>query len=291
MNSVLLKNEVLEARLNVMGAELRGLRRTDLEREYLWSGDAAHWERTSPILFPIVGRLQNDKYTWQGRQYSLPQHGFARDLEFDLVHEDGTSASFLLAHAGPFLERYPQEFQLALTYTLDGSALTMRADVFNPSNTDDLLFSLGAHPAFRWPLEEGVAPETYFLKFDRSESADRLEVGIDGLLTGKKVPFFRDVDQMKLRPDLFRAGAVVLEGLKSDSVTFGVEGGAQVKLTAPKAPWWGFWTRPGAPFLCLEPWNGIADKYGADWDLRAKPGVIALPPGDSWSWTLTFEPS
>lgn len=152
MNSVLLKNEILEARLHSQGAELRGLRRTDLGRDYLWSGDPAHWERVSPILFPVVGRLQNDKYTWQGRQYSLPQHGFARDLEFDLVHEDGTSASFLLANAGPFLDRYPLEFQLALTYTLDGASLSMRADVFNPSNTDDLLFSLGAHPAFRWPL-------------------------------------------------------------------------------------------------------------------------------------------
>ena len=291
MSSVILKNESIEVRLSPIGAELRGLRRLDTGVEYMWSGDPAHWERVSPILFPIVGRLHNDSYTWQGRRYSLPQHGFARDLEFDIVHEDGTCASFLLGSAGPYLDRYPQEFQLAVTYTVDGASLSIRYDVFNPSSTDDLLFSLGAHPAFRWPLDESVPSDGYSLRFERTETANRLEVGSDGLLTGRKVPFFRDVDQLKLRPDLFRAGAVVLEGLKSESVTLGAETGPSVRLHARGAKWWGFWTKPGAPFLCLEPWHGVADTFGADWDLRGKPGIVALAPGDSWSWTLQVDPS
>lgn len=290
MSSVILKNKSIEVQVSPTGAELRGLRRLDTGVEYMWSGDPAHWERVSPILFPIVGRLHNDSYTWQGRRYSLPQHGFARDLEFDLVHEDGTCASFLLGSAGAFLDRYPQEFQLAVTYTVDGASLSIRHDVFNPSGTDDLLFSLGAHPAFRWPLDGSVSPDAYSLRFDRTETANRLEVGSDGLLTGRKVPFFRDVDQLKLRPDLFRAGAVVLEGLKSESVTLGAESGPGVRLQAPGAKWWGFWTKPGAPFLCLEPWHGVADVFGADWDLRGKPGIMALAPGDSWSWTLQIDP-
>lgn len=289
MSSVRLKNESIEVLLSPVGAELRSLRRSDTDVEYMWSGDPAFWDRVSPILFPVVGRLHNDAYTWQGRRYSLPQHGFARDLEFDVVHENGTEASFLLGSAGPFLDRYPQQFQLAVSYALDGTALTLRYDVFNPSSSDDLLFSLGAHPAFRWPLDPQIAADAYTLTFDRTETADRLEVGIDGLLTGKKVPFFRDVDHLKLRPDLFRSGAVVLEGLKSESVTFGTEGGHGIRLVAPTAPWWGFWTQPGAEFLCLEPWHGIADKFGADWDLRGKPGVMSLAPGDSWSWALRIE--
>lgn len=289
MSSVRLKNESIEVHLSPMGAELRSLRRLDSDVEYMWSGDPAFWGRVSPILFPIVGRLNKDAYTWQGRRYSLPQHGFARDLEFDVVHADGTEASFLLGSAGPFLDRYPQQFQLAVSYALDGNALTLRYDVFNPSSSDDLLFSLGAHPAFRWPLDPEIPADAYSLTFDRTEAADRLEVGVDGLLTGKKVPFFRDVDHLKLRPDLFRAGAVVLEGLKSESVTFGAEGGHGIRLVAPGAPWWGFWTQPGAGFLCLEPWHGVADKFGADWDLRGKPGVLSLAPGDSWSWALCIE--
>lgn len=289
MKPVLLQSSALEASISPLGAELRGLRVRSTGDELLWSGDPAHWKGVSPILFPVVGRLRGDRYVWQGRSYSLPQHGFARELEWDVVHEDGQCASFLLAHAGPFLERYPQEFQLASTYTLEGSTLEWRLDVFNPSATDDLLFSLGAHPAFRWPLVPGAEPESHLLRFDRPESCDRLEVDIDGLLTGRKVPFFRDQDHLRLRPDLFRAGAVVLEGLKSESVTFGAEGGLRVRLVAPGAPWWGFWTRPGAPFLCLEPWHGVADKADADWDLRAKPGIIALPPGESWSWSLRVE--
>jgi galactose mutarotase-like enzyme len=288
--SAVLKNEFLEARISSLGAELRNLRRLDSGREYMWSGDPAQWNRVAPLLFPIVGRLRDDSYTWQGRRYGLPQHGFARDLEFDLVHEDGESASFLLGSAGPFLDRYPQQFQLAVSFTLEGAALTVRHDVFNPSGSDDLLFSLGAHPAFRWPLDESDAPDSHALRFERTETADRLEVGTDGLLTGRKVPFFRDVDQIKLRPDLFRAGAVVLEGLKSDEVTFASESGRGVRLRAPGARWWGFWTRPGAPFLCLEPWHGVADTAQADWDLRGKPGIVALAPGDSWSWTLRIEP-
>lgn len=291
MSHIQLTNKYISASISPKGAELRSLRRADTGREYMWSGDAAHWDRVSPTLFPIVGRLHNDAYTWQGRRYSLPQHGFARDLEFDLVHEDGTCASFLLGSAGPFLERYPQQFQLALTYTLDSEALILRYDVFNPSNSDDLLFSLGAHPAFRWPLDESIPADAHLLRFERSETADRLEVGTDALLTGRKVPFFRDMDHIKLRADLFRAGAIVLEGVKSDSVVFGAEDGPRVRLTAPNAPWWAFWTKPSAPFLCLEPWHGIADKHGADWDLRGKPGMIALPPGESWSWTLKIEPS
>lgn len=290
MSLVRIANQHVSATIAPTGAELRSLKRLDTEREYMWSGDPLHWERVSPVLFPVVGRLHDDHYTWQGRRYSLPQHGFARDQEFDLVHEDGTCASFLLASAGPYLERYPQQFQLALTYTLDGETLELRYDVFNPSNSDDLLFSLGAHPAFRWPLDPSVPADAHVLKFDGPQTADRLEVGTDALLTGKKVPFFRDMDHLKLRPDLFRAGAVVLEGVKSESVTFGAEEGPRVRLTAPGAPWWGFWTKPSAPFLCLEPWHGVADRHGADWDLRGKPGMIALRPGDSWSWTLKIEP-
>lgn len=288
--SVILKSELLEARISSLGAELRNLRRLDTGREYMWSGDPAHWNRVSPLLFPIVGRLRDDQYTWQGRRYTLPQHGFARDLEFDLVHEDGRSASFLLGSAGAFLDRYPQQFQLAVTYAMEGEGLSVRYDVFNPSGSDDLLFSLGAHPAFRWPLDEADSADSHLLRFQRTETADRLEVGTDGLLTGRRVPFFRDVDQLKLRPDLFRAGAVVLEGLKSDEVTFASESGRGVRLNAPGSRWWGFWTRPGAPFLCLEPWHGVADTAQADWDLRGKPGITALAPGDSWSWTLRIEP-
>lgn len=289
MKSVVLQSSALEAHISPNGAEVRGLKHLTSGTELLWSGSPEHWKGVSPILFPVVGRLRGDKYVWQGRSYSLPQHGFARELEWDVVHEDGQSASFLLAHAGPFLERYPQEFQLAATYSVDGAALDWRIDVFNPSSTDDLLFSVGAHPAFRWPLQDDVPLDSHSLHFDRPGSCDRLEIDIDGLLTGKKVPFFRDQDNLRLRPDLFRAGAVVLEGLKSDSVTFGGDHGLKVKLTAPGAPWWGFWTRPGAPFLCLEPWHGVADKATADWDLRAKPGIIALPPGESWSWSLRIE--
>ncbi|MCB9496099.1 MAG: aldose 1-epimerase family protein [Fibrobacteria bacterium] len=289
MKSVVLQSHALQASISPMGAELRGLRHLSSETELLWEGDPTHWKGVSPILFPVVGRLKKDRYVWQGRSYSLPQHGFARELEWDLVHEDGQCASFLLAHAGPFLERYPQEFQLASTYSVEGESLSWRIDVFNPSSVDDLLFSLGAHPAFRWPLTPSGNAEGHSLHFDRPETCERLEIDIDGLLTGKKVPFFRDQDSLRLRPDLFRAGAVVLEGLKSDSVTFGEDQGLKVRLHAPGAPWWGFWTRPGAPFLCLEPWHGVADRADADWDLRAKPGIIALAPGESWSWSLRIE--
>lgn len=289
MKPVVLQSSALEASISPLGAELRGLKHLPSGSELLWNGDPTHWKGVSPILFPVVGRLRGDKYVWQGRSYSLPQHGFARELEWDVVHEDEQSASFLLAHAGPFLERYPQEFQLASTYSIDGSGLDWRIDVFNPSATDDLLFSVGAHPAFRWPLRPDGSQEGHSLHFDRPETCDRLEVDIDGLLTGRKVPFFREQENLRLRPDLFRAGAVVLEGLKSESVTLGSEDGARVKFIAPGASWWGFWTRPSAPFLCLEPWHGVADRADADWDLRAKPGIIALPAGESWSWSMRIE--
>jgi len=288
LESYEIASDLLRASIKTAGAELCMLR-TGGGTDLLWSGDPAVWGRQAPTLFPVVGAMAGDRLLHKGVSYPMPKHGFARDLDFRLVRLSAHACAFRLKDDDGTRASYPFPFQLDLAFSILGAELKVQYHLHNPGDRD-LPASFGAHPAFRWPLDESVAPDGYSLRFDRTETANRLEVGSDGLLTGRKVPFFRDVDQLKLRPDLFRAGAVVLEGLKSESVTLGADTGPGVRLQAPGAKWWGFWTKPGAPFLCMEPWHGVADTFGADWDLRGKPGIMALAPGDSWSWTLQIDP-
>jgi galactose mutarotase-like enzyme len=281
----LLENDLLSVRVSPVGAELQRLYRKDTGLEYLWSGDPAYWGKFSPVLFPIVGTLKKNHYRYQGTDYTLPRHGFARDKEFQVSQVSNTELSCTLQDDEQTRMVYPFQFVLRLTYTLEGNRLTVSYTVLNPGDKP-LYFSLGAHPAFAVPLEKGSAYGDYRLAFNRPETTVRWGLQ-DGLLLNTGEPFLEESKEIRLSESLFARDAIVLKGLASDTVSLLRDGSPHGwTFRFPGWPHLGIWAAKGAHFVCIEPWQGHADPVDHDGDFTRKPGVLTLEPMDAWtaSW-------
>lgn len=275
----------LTARINPLGAELWSL--TDRQgREYMTDANPAFWTGHAPILFPIVGALNGGHYRLCGSAHELPKHGFARRSRFEEVGRTGGSAFFRLRGGPETHAVYPFAFTLDLAFSLDGWTLQMEARVTNEGVTD-MPFSFGFHPAFAWPLPGGVAKEDHRIVFAEPEPQPIRRIDPpSGLLLPDPQP--TPVEGRALTPDaaLFEADALIWDKLNSRSLTFGAEGGASLSIAFPDTPMLGIWQKPGAHYLCIEPWQGIADPVGFASDFRDKPGVVRLPAGAERSFRM-----
>jgi galactose mutarotase-like enzyme len=275
---IAIASNALTARINPLGVELWSL--TDPQgREYMTDGDPAFWTSHAPILFPIVGELNGGQYRLDGRTYPLGRHGFARKSRFEVIEASDAAARFRLTDSEETRAVYPFAFVLTLAFVLEDATLHVEATVANPDDAA-LPFSLGFHPGFAWPLPGGADKSAHVVSFAEAEPEPIRRIAQpSGLLLPD--PFWSPVDGHHFIPhaSLFEADAMIWDKLSSRAVTFGASGGAQVALAFPDTPMLGIWQKPGAPFLCLEPWQGIADPEGFDGDFREKPGVISLPPG------------
>jgi galactose mutarotase-like enzyme len=286
---VTLDNGILTVAIEALGAEPASLRRADTGLEVLWSGDPAWWNRRAPVLFPIVGRLRGDAATWRGRAIRLGQHGFARDRRFAIAARDASSARFELADDAETRAAFPFAFRLAMTYRLAGDALEVTSEVANPGD-GELPFSIGAHPGFRCPLAAGDRFEDHVIEFAEEERAWRHLVD-DGLIAEATEPVLDGERVLPLTPALFDRGALVFTELRSRrAILRSRRSGLGVELTFAGFPYFGVWTKPGAPFVCLEPWCGIADPVAASGRLEDKPGLVRLAPGATFTRTHTIRP-
>jgi galactose mutarotase-like enzyme len=275
----ILKNSQLTVAVAAKGAELQSLRNA-AGREFLWQGYPAYWGRRAPVLFPIVGRLKDSRYLWQGREYHLPQHGFARDRDFVLVAAGNDFARYRLAADAASREIYPFEFALEIGYRLVQNEVEVSWQVTNPA-THDLLFSIGAHPGFNCPLLPGESWEDYALHFDCPGPLP-LRLLQQGLLTAPERPLeLRDQSLPLDQPGLFDHDALVFVGPPFDRVAIRHRRTGQgVALEAKGFPYYGIWSKPGgAPFVCLEPWHGVTDPVNATGRLEDKPGIMRVAPG------------
>lgn len=273
--SYTLKNEYLSASFNLKGAELCSLKNKDGD-ELLWQADASFWGRHAPILFPIVGRLKDDTYYYNGQAYKLSQHGFARDLDFELTESSETKAIFELKSNSLTLEKYPFDFVLRLHYTLSKNALTIGYEVVNPSDAD-MYFSIGAHPAFICPLDSNKKRSDYQFTFDKPVTASTylLEEGLQNNATESAVNHQRT---LKISDNLFDKDALVFKAFPSDEVGIAEIGKESfLKVQFNGFPFLGLWSKSqDAPFVCIEPWLGIADNINSSQDLTEKEGIIKL---------------
>ncbi len=285
---IVLANRSLRARVSPQGAELQSLRRACSPLEYLWQGDPAVWGRRAPILFPIVGRLRGDCYFVAGREYRLGQHGFARDCLFALTQRTETAATLELRASDETLARYPFAFRLAVSYTLRDRSLVQRVEVGNPGDRP-LPFSVGLHPAFRCPLLADHRLDDYAILFEVPETADRYPV-LDGLVAREGEPCLRAQSSLPLRPGIFERGALVFRSLRSQRVRLTGPAGVGVEIDFPGFPYFGIWSKPGAAFVCLEPWCGIADAPEASGQLEDKEGIVSLPPGATFAREIVITP-
>lgn len=257
--------------------------------ELLWQAGPA-WRRHAPVLFPVVGKVADDEVLVDGRRYPMGQHGFARDLEHEVVEASGSRAVLRLVDSDATREHYPFSFSLVTAYEVRGTSLSVRWTV-STRGDEPLPFSLGWHPAFRWPLADGVAKDDHLVRFAEPEPDDVRGVR-GGLLTEPTATPVRG-DALPLSGTLFADDAVVLDSLRSRSVTYEAPGAPRIRLDLVGFPFLGVWSKPsGADFVCLEPWAGLASPEGWQGELRDKPYAETCAPGGvrEMACTVTVEP-
>lgn len=281
-----LSSPQLRAQIDPLGAQLSTLQ--DREgRDLLWDGDPSVWAGRAPLLFPIIGELAGGGYRVGTAEYPLPRHGFARRRPFTLLTASATEATFRLTADQATLQVYPFRFELDVRFLIVGAVLSVVTSVRNPG-TAALLASFGFHPALRWPLPFGRAREGHFIEFEKDEPEPVRRLNGDGLLTPTRHPTPVSGRRLALVDDLFADDALIFDAVRSRSVTYGADGGPRLRVTYD-APYLGIWTKPGAGFICIEPWHGIADPVGFSGDFSTKPGVFAVQAGGERTITTTLE--
>jgi galactose mutarotase-like enzyme len=276
----------LSAVITRRGAELVSLKDFGGD-ELLWQA-GPEWPRHAPLLFPVVGKLTDDALRHDGKTCRVTQHGFARDLDFEWVERSEARAVLALVDDEATRELYPFAFRLEMDFSVDGSTLSVISRVSNPS-ADILPFSIGAHPGFRWPLLDGVPKERHILEFETAETGKRRAV--EGGLLGPEAPLPFDGKRLALDPKLFVSDALVMPDVASKSVRYSALSDDGRPLRSMTVSWRGYedlgvWSAPkGGPFLCIEPWRGMASFVGWDGPFMEKPGVVKLAPGE----TMDFE--
>ena len=285
-----LENQQLKISIHPKGAELQGLWSRRHQLEYMWSGDPAFWGKHSPLLFPIVGTLKDNTYYYQGKAYSLPRHGFAREREFEVESHAADAITFLLRSDDATRASYPFTFELRVIYRLLPEGLSTTYQVTNPAK-ETLYFSVGGHPAFKVPLAPDTAYQDYYLAFERKETAPRWPISGDGLIESRPQPLLQDADILPLTKDLFAKDALVFKHLASSSVTLrSAKTERGLRIDFPGFPFLGIWAAPKADFVCIEPWCGIADSVDSDQQYVDKEGVNRLEAGGVFerTWALTL---
>lgn len=285
MMNYILENNNVKISADTFGGELNNLFSKKDSIEFLWSGDEKYWKYHSPILFPIIGKVNNSKYIVDNNEYELPQHGLARTKEFNMIEKDDNHIIFELLWSEDTLKVYPYKFSLKLSYELLENGVKVG---YNVSNLDDkdIYFSIGGHPAFMCPLMDGEKFDDYYFEFNQKETSGLMELdGASGYFTGSKKPFFNNENIINLSMDLFKDDAIVFGDLKSNIISLKSRNhNKSLSMDFSGFPYLAIWTKPtGAPFVCIEPWYGHSDFYNFTGEFKDKEGVQKLNIGKSFT--------
>lgn len=282
---ITLENEALAVQVNSLGAELWSLRDKAHDTEHLWQGDPAVWAGRSPTLFPICGRLKNGAYTLEGKRYEMLLHGFARQLEHQLVEQTATTVVFRLTESPETLAQYPFSFQLDTRFVLEGRKLHYSFEVVNTGEAV-LPFSIGYHTGLRIPFGGTGSAAEYSLTFEKGETV--ISLTEENLLTGVEQSLAGDT--MPLCQSIF-PGSVILEGMQSKAATLTERGTGRSLVVAFDAPFMVIWSgAKEVPFICLEPWYGLPDDPRTNGEFLTKRGLKLLEAGERFSFGQSIEP-
>jgi galactose mutarotase-like enzyme len=282
MSIISLSNDVISAQINTLRAELCSLKNTE-NKDFIWEGDPAYWGKHSPFLFPIVGTLKNNTYTHNNKEYILTRHGFARDMEFELVDQTANTATFSIQSNSTTLASYPFQFELQIQYTLFHSTLEIAYKVIN-KDTTEIPFSIGAHPAFALPGNF----ENYSLEFEKVEPLEYTLLEND-LVSTQTETIATNSNFVPLTHKLFERDALIFKKLESKSLTIVEKEIPRLKVHFEDFPNLGIWTKVGAPFLCIEPWFGYSDTTETNGNLFEKEGIIVLKSTDTFQTKFCIE--
>lgn len=271
-----LANDFFEICVSAHGAELHSVYSKKLNKELLWQADEKVWGRHAPVLFPVVGKLKNDSYTFDRKSYSLPQHGFARDMEFKIVSTKSDSIIYELNATDETLKKYPFHFSLQIEYKLENEKLHCTYKVKNTGDIE-MYFSIGSHPGFICPLIEGEQLSDYTISFEKDETAKRNLLD-GGLFNGIHEDIIVNKKHIPLSKELFEKDAIVLKGLNSEALQLHSKN-YTLNFFWHNMPYFGIWAKKGnEEFICLEPWAGLADSTNVSGNIKEKEGIIALSP-------------
>ena len=275
----ILENDFLKVDISTTGAQLTSVYNKAGQRELLWQADPQIWGYHAPNLFPIVGGLINDELLVDGRAYPMSRHGFARTSEFILLESDENHALFSLPNCEKTLQKYPYKFDFQVLYTLIDNALRVTYKLIN-LDKKTIYFSVGAHPAFNVPFNKGENYEDYYLEFETEEKLTTHLLSPQGFYTGETLPIPTKDKKLYLTRDLFKNDALVFKNLRSREVCIRSDKHNQsISVEFPHFHYLGLWSKPGADFLCVEPWLGCADTEGKHVDISEKEEIQKLKLG------------
>ncbi|MDN3677139.1 aldose 1-epimerase family protein [Flavobacterium paronense] len=281
--TTIISNSELAATINHKGAELISLKRIASDTEYIWEGNPKYWGKHSPILFPIVGTLKNNSFTYKSGTYELTRHGFARDMNFDLISHDNNEVVFSLSSDELTFDKFPFEFELRVIYTLLNSELNIKYQVIN-KGSDIMPFSIGGHPAFSLPKKF----EDYSLQFETEESLTCYQLEND-LLSEKTKKIDLLKNNLPLTYPLFENDALIFKELESKQIQILESSIPILNFKFNHFPNFGLWTKSNAPFICLEPWVGYSDVLNATGNILEKEGIQILENNSSKEFNFSIE--
>lgn len=282
-----IESESLQVQVRLKGMELSSIRSKTTKLEYLWQGDSRYWSGQAPVLFPIIGALKGGKTTHMGHDYAIPKHGFVRNSDqVQLVRQQPDQLVFRLESNAETLAIYPFVFAMEVGFQLLGKCLEISHKVYNLGDKD-MYYSIGGHPAFNCPLLPGEKLEDYLIEFPKQENDSTWMIAAEGLIGKKGEMVLNDTREIPLHAHLFDKDALIFKKLKSREVSLSHrKRGPVVKLEFEDFDYLGIWAKPGAPFVCIEPWLGIADSIHHSGQLAEKEGIRMLAPGETETKTF-----
>ena len=285
-----IENNQLQLAVKQVGAEICSIKSAITGREFIWDANPEIWAGHAPVLFPIVGALKNETYKYDGQEYSLPQHGFARrNKKVELFEKSEKSLVFVLRSNDATKMVYPFDFEFLTKYELQARKIIVTHEVRNTA-TNEMYFSVGAHPAFKCPLNDGEEYSDYYLEFEQAEQEKSWQIAEGGLIRKETVEVFNNSNIIRLHPDIFNNGALVFKDLKSRKISLKSRKSKQVVSVSYEGfPYMGIWAKPQAEYVCIEPWLGIADSVDANQDITTKEGIIKLRGGETFKTSYFIE--
>lgn len=282
---ITIKCGALTAVIDTHGAELKSVKNEQTGIEYIWIGDPAIWADHAPFLFPVVARQLDDKYVMDGVIRTMPMHGFAKDTDFEVKEQGEANVTFVMHENEQTLHWYPFRFTLETTYELKENSISCSHRLTN-ENGEKMFFSMGEHPGFNAPMIPGDTLEDYYLEFSQEENAERWYLN-DEIICGSE-PYL-DGKILKIDTHTFDRGALIFKGLKSEYVTLRSRNHSH-SVTMDLKDWGylGIWAKPAAPYVCIEPWNGLASSKWSSHDIWEKEGILCLNAGETQVYTMNI---
>jgi galactose mutarotase-like enzyme len=285
-----LSNDELEVKIQKVGAEICSIKKTGSNAEYIWQADPNIWGSHAPVLFPIIGSLKNNEFLFEGETYSLPKHGFIRNNPYlQILEKTADSLSLGLEYSAESLKQYPFKFKFSIKFQIVGRTLEVSHEIVNIDDKP-LYFSIGGHPAFNTKFSEDDRYEDYFLEFDSKVNLHSNLLSKDGLISEETKLIVEDNYILQLHSNIFDNDALIFQDITSKKVSLkSLKYEEILSVSYSDFKDLGIWAKPGAPFVCIEPWLGIADLANTDREFTTKKGINKLMPSQQFNASYSIE--